>query len=273
MAEAAAVENTQDAPEATPEAEVVDLHPSITDMLSHDPSADALGGLNVGLNTPEPEPEQAPEEKGETETAEPPPAEKEPEVVDWEARAKAFETKAIDEVGKRQALEQSIRTNQPPPEKADLFENPDQRLSQEIDPVRQEFQNRFLTLAESQARGRHGAEKYNAAQEAFLGAAQANPGLVQAAMNAADPGEFQFLEGNKLLLSKELGDGGLEAMQEKADARALVKIEDEINKRVEEKLKAVNALPPSAGDFTGKNNRQQPIDTDISLTYILNIKM
>lgn len=269
MTEAAAVDNTQEVPAETLEAEVLDLHPSITDMLSHDPSNDALGGLNVGLDTPDPDAEPGPEEKGEIETAEPPPAEKEPEVIDWEARAKAFETKAIDEVGKRQALEQSIRTNQPPQEKADLFENPDQRLSQEIAPVRQEFQDRFLTLAESQARGRHGTEKYNAAQEAFLGAARTNPGLVQAAMNAADPGEFQFVEGQKLLLSQELGDGGLEKMQEKADARARANVEAEINKRVEEKLKAVNALPPSAGDFTGKNNRQQPIDTDLSLTDIL----
>lgn len=267
MGDPVEVDNTQAAPAETPEAEVVDLHPSITDMLSHDPSNDALGGLNVGLDTPEPDAEPALEEKDEKETVETSTTEKATPPEDWEAQLNAFKQTALDERTKRQNLETAIQTNQTPVEKADLFEDPDKRLRQELDPVEQRFNNRLIAMSEAQARGRH--EDFDEKYQAFAAATQADPTLVAKAMGAVDPGEFVFQEGKRQMLNAELGNGGLETLREKIRAEEASKIEETINKRVEEKLKAVNALPPSAGDFTGKNNRQQPIDTDLSLTDIL----
>lgn len=264
----AAVE--QEAPEAKPEADVVDLHPSITDMLSHDPSADALGGLNVGLDDEtgdKPAEATATEEKDEKETVETSTTEKAKPPEDWEAQLAAFKQTALDERSKRQNLETTIQANQAPAEKADLFEDPDKRLQQELDPIEQRFNNRLIAMSEAQAKGRH--EDFDEKYQAFATVAQSDPGLVAKAIGSVDPGEFVYQEGKRLMLTQELGDGGLETMRDKIRAEEAAKLEETIKTRVKEQLDKIGKLPPSSADLTGKNTRQKPIDTDLSLTDIL----
>jgi hypothetical protein len=273
MAENEAVENQEVEGQ---EEQGEDIHHSIADILSHDSDAAALGGLDSEvLENEEPDPDKeaaAPEEKGEKQ-AEPPPAEKEttPTVEDLQKQVAAFQTKAEDEKRKRQALEQSLTPQPQAEEKADLFEDPDKRISQELSPVVDNMTNRFLTLSESNARRHYGTEKFNEAQEAFISAAQSNPALVQAAVSAADPGEYQYQEGLKILTQRQLGeDGGIEALTEKIRAEEQAKLDAKIKEGVEAKLKEIKGLPPNAGQFTGKNNQQPTVDTNMSLSDILN---
>jgi hypothetical protein len=265
MGEAEKVDNTAGEQEVDQTSGMDEIHPSIADMLTDNPDADALGGLNVSG-----EADDAPEEvkKGEEEVVEPPATEE--KTVDWEAEARAFKKMALDERQKRQDLESQGQTTALQPEKADLFENPDERLAQEINPVIDAMTNRFLTLSESNARRFHGADKFNEAQEAFLETAKQNPALAQAAINSADPGEFQFQEGQKILTAKQLGEtGGLDKMREQIRAEEKAKLNDLVKQGVEAKLKEIGKLPPNAQTFTGKNNRQPVVDTDMSLTDIL----
>lgn len=267
----AAVEATE-THEADPANEIT-LHSSITEILSHNSDASALGGNDEVVEKEttakaEKPKEEADEAKKVEEGAETTAADaKLFTQADLDKHANGLIQAYLSEKGKRQALENP--QNQKPVEKADLFENPDERLAQETEPIRTEFSNKFLMLAESQARGRHGAEKFGKAQDAFLGAAKLNPGLVSAAINAADPGEYQYVEGNKILLGEELGSGGLAEIQVKADAKATAGIEAEVTKRVEAKLEAISKLPPGSVDFNGKTQVAADEDLDESLTGIL----
>jgi hypothetical protein len=267
--QAAAVETG--AEQATPQAndQSVDVHPSIADMLSHDPGADALGGLTGAEQetTQETTEHTPPEETGDRKEVEPPTTEKVPD--EWQKKFDAMLAKADDERRKRQDLEARLYGTQEPPKKADLFEDPDTRLNQELGPIQQNFENRLLALSESNARRAYGTDKFNEAQAAFLDAAKTNLALVQAALNSADPGEYQYQEGQKLLMAKQLGDGGIDELKARMKADLEKEQEAEINKRVEAKLAEIKKLPPSSAEFKGKTPQNEPVDTDLPLSEII----
>ena len=187
-----------------------------------------MGGRGLLDEAAETEEVAATEEKAETEEVAPAATEKEETGEDLQKQLDAFKAQALDERGKRQRLEESIRAGQKPVEKADLFEDPDTRLNQELDPIRNEFNNRLIAMSESQAKARH--SDFDQKYEAFVAATQSDPTLINQAMGAVDPGEFVYRAGEKQMLNQELGDGGLEGLRDKIRAEEKAKLDDLIRK-------------------------------------------
>lgn len=165
----------------------------------------------------------------------------------------------VEERAKRQEAQrllQELRSQQAPAKPAepeekevDFLDDPDGWMAQqkksfrrELDSVRQESQQRFLTLVENAAKARH--SDYDEVAEVFSAAAQMNPLLAQEAISAPDPAEYVYQAGKKLKLLNDAG-GDLEALLErerqKARAEALAEIGQKPNVKVPQSLTTVTA--------------------------------
>lgn len=127
-----------------------------------------------------------------------------------------------EERRKRQDLEKQLaemKQAQPAEVRPNLFEDPDSwekaldaRLEQRLASVRQESEQKFLTLVEQAAKARHA--DFDDVAMVFAQAAQVTPGLVEEARNAPDPAEFIYRAGLNLKRVQEAGS--IEALIEKA---------------------------------------------------------
>jgi len=149
---------------------------------------------------PETETGQNQEEQPATETGEeqaaPPAEETKPEALSEidqvRSELEAYKTKAYDEKGKRQALQSKLEVlNAPAVERPDAYVNPDQAIDYGNNEIRAEFNDRFLNMSESQARGRH--DDFDVMNKTFFNEMVVdNPVLAQQAMSAPDPYEFVY---------------------------------------------------------------------------------
>lgn len=127
-----------------------------------------------------------------------------------------------EERRKRQDLEKQIaemKQAQPAEVRPNLFEDPDSwekaldaRLEQRLVAVRQESEQKFLTLVEQAAKARHA--DFDDVALVFAQTAQVTPGLIEEARNAPDPAEFIYRAGLNLKRVQEAGS--IEALIEKA---------------------------------------------------------
>ncbi len=140
----------------------------------------------------------------------------------------------MDERSKRQALEAQIKTMQADQvEKPDAFVNPDEAIQFGNDELRNDFNNKFLNMSESQARSRHG-DDFDTMKDLFFNEmAIDNPALAQQAQNAPDPFEFIYQQAKTHNEFK-----GINSMD---DYKAKVKAELRVELEAEYADKAINA--------------------------------
>lgn len=231
----------------------VDIHPSIADVIA--------GGDDLleekGEEVPEP---PAAEEQEQVEEV-PEPTAEQVTLDDLQKQVTAFQRKAEDETRKRQDIQ---RRMEQPAEKADLFEEPDKRLSQEIGSATHTMLDRMVAMSEAQAKNRH--EDYAEKEEFFM----ANmTDQASAAYNSPDPGEFVYQAAAKAMMSAEIGNiGGIDALKDKLRAEIRAENDAEIKKQVEARLADAAKIPGMAGDNSGKRVTKVA-DTEPSLDEII----
>jgi len=240
-----------------PAEDMGDIHPSIADMLTGEQKDDLLPP-EQGEDLTEP---PAAEEQEKVEKV-PEPTSEQVTLDSLQKQVAAFQRKAEDETRKRQDLQRQM---QKPVEKADLFEDPDKRLSQEIGGATNAMLDRMVAMSEAQAKNRH--DDYSAKEEFFM----ANMSdQAAAAYNSVDPGEFVYQAASKAMLAAELGnEGGLDALRDKIRAEVRLEQADEIKKQVEARLSDAAKIPGMAGDNTGKAVRSAAVPIDQPLDEIL----
>lgn len=150
-------------------------------------------------------------------------AEVNPEVVQLRAELNAFKTKALDEVGKRQALEAQIK--QAPVEKPDAYVEPDKAIDFGINELKSDFDNKFLNLSEFNARGRHADDFDQMTETFFTDLAVQNPSLQQQALQHPDPYEFIYQQAKNHNEFKDIGS--VDDLRAKIEAETRTKVEAE----------------------------------------------
>lgn len=128
-------------------------------------------------------PEAEPEPTGEKE-AETPPVQQEAQhipitaLLDEREKRQEFERRAAEMERKVKEFERKLQEQQKPEAKApDMFEDPEAYQRHQQQQVQSGFWNQTLNTSEMVARSQHGAEVVEAATQAFMEAAQSNPGL------------------------------------------------------------------------------------------------
>jgi hypothetical protein len=136
-------------------------------------------------------------ETGETETpeAEPPAASEQAdsEIESLKSQIKAFQTKAADEVGKRQKLEQQLQQLQQAQEqgeKPDFFEDPDAAISQLQEKIKHEIQHEMsqVSLATSEMFGRMKYDDFIPVLDAVNAMQETDPAGLRQILSQATPG-------------------------------------------------------------------------------------
>ncbi|MEE8208715.1 MAG: hypothetical protein V3T88_07190 [Nitrosomonadaceae bacterium] len=171
----------------------------------------------------------------------------------------AYKTKAYDELNKRQVLQrENEEYKKQPVEKPDAFVNPDEAISHGNNEIRAEFNDRFLNMSESQARGRHGDDFDQMKDTFFNELVIDNPVLSQQAMQAPDPYEFVYQQAKT---HDELKDvGSLSDYRTKIENEMRAKFEAEYaGKAADATEQAIsNALPGTLSTATATGGNQTP---------------
>ena len=253
----------------------MDENENVAEQATPTPLAEILNPQDA---TPEPAPEPEPEveEKAEPETVEDPgetaspegeekPEEPEPEKPKEEPWTKAA---VLEERRKRQEMERQLadlqqKVNQPKDEPApDPYEDPeawakyqDDRLKAVEERTSASVQEAVLRVSRSHVAKEVGEEVLEEAAAAFEMAAAKNPSLIQDALGSDSPYQFVFETGKAELERQAMGDP--QAYAAKVAEEAMKKAQAEIDKRVEEGIKAELAkhLPQSLAEEQSQGER------------------
>lgn len=144
---------------------------------------------------------------------------------------------------KRQQLQrelEELRKQQPEPEKADFYTDPQRFVRDEVSRVQQEANNRLLAALEAHARSSH--EDYDEVMAEVKAYAETNPAVAAEIMSSANPALSAYQYGKKLRALKEIDDP--EAYKAKVIAEARAQWEAELAAKEEAKRKAADAIPP-----------------------------
>lgn len=169
-----------------------------------------------------------------------------------------------EERRKRQELESQLaefRAKSEP--KVNLFEDPekwekelDERVERRLSAVRQESEERFLTLVGNAARARHA--DFNEVAKVFADAANVTPGLADEARNASDPAEFIYTAGLNLKRFQEAGsiDKLIEQAEARGEERARLAL---LNKSTPKIPESLTEIAGGTGDTTPKAFAPKPL--------------
>lgn len=117
-----------------------------------------------------------------------------------------------DERRKRQDLERKLAEYEqqvqraqapPPPQRPDLFEDPDGALEHIQTQFRQELTRQRLDMSVTMAKSQH--DDYPEAEAAFVAAVHANPGLYDQMMADPHPAGFAYRVGQQVMALREIG--------------------------------------------------------------------
>ena len=177
------------------------------------------------------------------ETKAAPPAENkvQEQIDDLKGQVKAFQTKAQDEVRKRQAIEQKV-------ESPDAYVEPDKAIRHAVDEVRGEMVGAFRNMQEQNARANH--NDYDEKFAVFEKLAADNPALLNQLASEFDPAEFVYQAATQHEKLETVGD--LDAYAEKIRAEERTKVLAEIESKTKDATeKAINdAIPNTLSDVT-----------------------
>ena len=189
-----------------------------------------------------------------------PAEETKPEIDQVEALTKqvnAFKAKALDEVSKRQALENQMQAAQQQEEAPDAFVEPDAAIQHAVNQVQQRNDDRFLNFSEEVTRKNH--EDYDEIKEVFLEMANENPLLAQQAMAQPMPHEWLYQQAKTHNEFKDISS--VDDLRAKIEAETRAKIEAEYaekQKTVTEKA-ITDAIPNSLASSTAAGGNTTPI--------------
>ena len=171
------------------------------------------------------------------------------EVEQLRAEVNAFKTQALDERGKRQALQQQMQALQAPVEVPDAYVEPDKAIQFGTDQVMMQMESRILNMSESQARGRH--NDFDAMKDTFFNEMVAkNPALEQQASQQADPYEFVYQQAKNFVDFKDVTsmDDLRAKIEAETEAKYAAKYAEQQNAATEQAI--TNAIPGSLATAT-----------------------
>jgi hypothetical protein len=191
-----------------------------------------------------------------------PKAELESKLAQMEAKIKAFQTKALDEVRKRQELERQQA-------KPDAYAEPDKAIDFSVNQLKSDFDNRFLNLSEYNARSRH-SEDFDAMTETFFNEmVQQSPALHQQALTHPDPYEFIYQQAKTYTEFK--GVSSVSDLKAKLEAEIRAKVEAEYAEKQKELTEAAirKAIPQTLATKTAAAGKVDSYNGPTPLSEIL----
>jgi len=171
-------------------------------------------------------------------------------------RANAFQTKALDEVNKRQAMQQPV-------ERPDAYVEPDKAIEFEINEMRKESDTRFLGLSESNARLRH--TDFEDMQTLFGQMAENNPVLAQQAIAQADPHEWLYQQAKHHNEFKDVSSIDDLKVKMKAEAKAEFEAEHAKQQNAATEQAITDAIPNSLATATAAGGVTTPMVGQVPL--------
>ena len=192
------------------------------------------------------------EAQAETETTDAPTASEE-SVEDLKNQVKAFQTKADDEKGKRQALQQKIeqwQQQQQTQEAPDPYAEPDKAIDHAVSKVEQRFQNKLLDMSELNAKNRHEKDgDFDVMTDLFFNKmAVENPALNAEALAQVDPYEYIYRTAKNHTDMAQLNEaGGVEGYRENLEKELRAKWDAEQTEKTKEAVeqKITESIPGS----------------------------
>jgi hypothetical protein len=158
----------------------------------------------------------------------------------------------------RQDLENRIKP-EPEPEKEFDWSDPQKHLAEMETKLDQKYQSKFLAMSESLCEARH--DDFQDKKAVFFEMAQANPAIVNTMVVQADPAEYAYKLAEQEVFRREVA-GDPETFRAKIRAEERAKLEDEFNKKVNEKVQIATSLPPTAKSMGDKTTPSQTINNN-----------
>jgi hypothetical protein len=175
---------------------------------------------------PEPETEPAQvEATGEPEAAPPTATEEKPQTIPITAlldeREKRQEAMRQAEEARKEleAMRRQIAAAQQPQKRPDWFEKPDEAIRYAVAPLKAQMLNDRLDTSEMLAEDKYGAETVTAAKQAFLEAAQQDPGLHHRVLQSRHPYDEVVKWHKRQSVMSQIGDDPEAWIEQQVKAR------------------------------------------------------
>lgn len=159
-----------------------------------------------------------------------------------------FKAALIAERRKRQELEEAMR--QSAEQKPSWnWDNPEETVQNIVATTEQKFEKRFLDMSQAQAIARHDdyGEKYAVFEKMVI----ENPAIFNTVAQQPDPAEYAYNLAKQKMFTDEVGSDPA-GYEDKLRAKIRSELEQEFNQKVENRIKTVGNLPPSAASLTDK---------------------
>lgn len=182
---------------------------------------------------------------------------------------KALTAKAMDEVRKRQALEEKLRSYESQVQKPDAMIDPEGAIQFTVSQLEQKFQSRFLDLSEAGAKSRH--PDFEEMKQAFFDTMlPENPMLQQQALQQSDPYGWIYNQAKNHTEIKKIGNVTEWQAQKEAEIRAKIEAEYAAKLNAETEKAITKMIPGSLGKNTAAGgNVTQPWAGPTPLNQVL----